>query len=221
MVARLRDAIQRGTTAAKPAATAVDVGTLYFDTDLDGLYRSNGTSWDSVERADVASGGLSAGTSFPGSPATNDRYFRTDRGLVYYYDGTRWVTETLYHLPLSGSDRGISTITANQAHYSSATMWEDLYDAYLVDYCWQVNIATTNNASNYWSWELQKLEATATTGTVIVTPTSAALSTGWSSGRTAINAVHTDIGSLRNNVNKTGTPGAFAGMFAVTYRLVG
>jgi len=54
MVARVRDIIQRGTTAAKPAATAVDVGTLYFDTDLDALYRSNGTTWESVEAAAAA-----------------------------------------------------------------------------------------------------------------------------------------------------------------------
>src|SRR5687768_1960986 len=58
MVARVRDIIQRGTTAAKPAATAVDVGTLYFDTDLDALYRSNGTTWDSVEAAAGAAGSV-------------------------------------------------------------------------------------------------------------------------------------------------------------------
>lgn len=48
MVARLRDAIQRGTTAAKPAATAVDVGTLYFDTDLSKMQRSDGSAWQDV-----------------------------------------------------------------------------------------------------------------------------------------------------------------------------
>jgi hypothetical protein len=36
------------------------------------------------------------GTSFPGSPATNDRFYRTDRSLEYFYDGTRWLTTTLY-----------------------------------------------------------------------------------------------------------------------------
>lgn len=56
MVARLRDAIQRGDTASKPAANAVDVGTLYFDTDLDKLQRSNGTTWEDVERADPGAG---------------------------------------------------------------------------------------------------------------------------------------------------------------------
>jgi hypothetical protein len=43
---RLQDVIQRGTTAAKPAATTVPTGTLYNDTTLNNLQRSNGTTWD-------------------------------------------------------------------------------------------------------------------------------------------------------------------------------
>lgn len=49
MVARLRDAIQRGTNAARPAATAVDVGTLYYDTTNGTLDRSDGAAWQTVE----------------------------------------------------------------------------------------------------------------------------------------------------------------------------
>lgn len=37
-----------------------------------------------------------AGTSFPLSPGTNDRFYRTDRGLEYYYDGTRWLSTQLF-----------------------------------------------------------------------------------------------------------------------------
>ena len=55
-MALLSDVIRRGTTAAKPAATAVAGGTLYFDTDLDKLQRSSGSAWEDVERADPASG---------------------------------------------------------------------------------------------------------------------------------------------------------------------
>lgn len=46
---KLSDVIQRGTLASRPAATAVPTGTLYFDTTNSILYRSNGTSWESVE----------------------------------------------------------------------------------------------------------------------------------------------------------------------------
>lgn len=36
----------RGTTVAKPAASAANAGYLYYDTDLSRLERSNGTTWD-------------------------------------------------------------------------------------------------------------------------------------------------------------------------------
>lgn len=54
-MAKLEDVIRRGTTAAKPAASSVAVGTLYFDTDLDKLQRSDGANWQDVERADPSS----------------------------------------------------------------------------------------------------------------------------------------------------------------------
>ena len=51
-----------------------------------------------------------AGTSFPASKATGDRYFRTDLGMEFYWDGTRWVTTQVLTLSactyLVGSDAG-------------------------------------------------------------------------------------------------------------------
>lgn len=49
-MALLADVIQRGTLAARPAATAVADGTLYFCSDA-GNFRSNGTSWESIDGA--------------------------------------------------------------------------------------------------------------------------------------------------------------------------
>ena len=45
-MARVRDIIQRDTRANQPAATAVDVGTLFYVTDEGVTERSNGTTWD-------------------------------------------------------------------------------------------------------------------------------------------------------------------------------
>jgi hypothetical protein len=47
----LAEVIQRGTNGARPAATAVPVGCLYYDTTNSSLARSNGTTWESVEGA--------------------------------------------------------------------------------------------------------------------------------------------------------------------------
>lgn len=50
-MARIRDVIQRDTRANQPAATAVDVGTLYFVTVEDVIERSNGTTWETYSGA--------------------------------------------------------------------------------------------------------------------------------------------------------------------------
>lgn len=52
--------ILSGTTAARPLATAVEAGTLYWDTDTELLYRSNGTTWDQLS-AGVADHGALTG----------------------------------------------------------------------------------------------------------------------------------------------------------------
>jgi len=87
-----------------------------------------------------------AGTSFPGSKATNDRYFRTDLGLEFYWDGTRWLSTTLYELPLvwgvneSGQTNKTSAIANDLAAY--------LVDAFVTWY-----VATTNDGSKYWTFQ--------------------------------------------------------------------
>jgi len=50
----------RGTTESKPAASAANVGWLYYDTTLGKLQRSNGTTWEDCE-GDGSSSGVSIG----------------------------------------------------------------------------------------------------------------------------------------------------------------
>jgi hypothetical protein len=66
-----------GTTAAQPIASSVNAGYLYYDTNLEILYRSNGVTWDALTVSAASStftnplpsttsvGGISAGTAFP------------------------------------------------------------------------------------------------------------------------------------------------------------
>lgn len=46
MASRLQDVILRGTSGARPLATAVAPGTLYYSTDTSTTDRSDGTTWD-------------------------------------------------------------------------------------------------------------------------------------------------------------------------------
>ena len=62
-----------------------DIGTLefeFFDTSLRRSY---------LEDAPTLIGSVvSSGTSFPGSPANGQTFFRTDSGKLYIFDGTNW-----------------------------------------------------------------------------------------------------------------------------------
>lgn len=60
-MAKWQDGVRRGTLAARPAATAVAVGTLYFVTDSSELQRSDGASWQSVESAAGTAANTAAG----------------------------------------------------------------------------------------------------------------------------------------------------------------
>jgi len=51
MASRLQDVIQRGLASAKPLATAVAIGTLYYSTDTQVTERSDGTTWQSYNDA--------------------------------------------------------------------------------------------------------------------------------------------------------------------------
>lgn len=162
------------------------------------------------------------GTSFPGSPATNDRFFRTDRGILYYYDGTRWLSVTLYSQPLSVGD-AVLPITANGTPLRMATMGS-FYDWYLVDLFTTLRPITTNDGSNFWTAALRKFQINTTNTTIVTVSTAAYTASDWTSARTAINALMNN-GTTHNmldlNCNKTGAPGNLYAMASITYRLVG
>jgi len=87
--------------------------------------------------------GLQSGTSFPGTPSSGDRYFRTDLGWECYWDGTYWLTMHEYSI---GNQ---ITMTAN----ANALMFKMRND-----YRWFVTrcaiatyVFTTNEAAHYWT----------------------------------------------------------------------
>lgn len=204
--------ISEGGSTSTPAANRV---TVYAK--ADGLLYSKDDAGAEKLLSSGPAAGISAGTTFPVSPSTNDLFHRTDLAGVYYYTGSAWHSITLYAAHMAPPPAAVSVSTAN---YAGAGMFNG-GDVYLVDYHYQYNVATTNTGTQYWAWTLQKLEAgTGTTGTTIVAPNSSAVAAGWNGGTTAINAAHTDVGALRVNADKTSTPGNFTGWFCVTYRLI-
>jgi len=81
--------------------------------------------------ATQGSGGLKEGTAFPTGPATGTRYRRTDLDYaIYFYDGTRWLSEVEYATHSNLIDSGSITSTRHTwfplpADYSTYfTRWD-------------------------------------------------------------------------------------------------
>jgi hypothetical protein len=157
-----------------------------------------------------------AGTSFPGSKATGDRYWRTDLGLECYWDGTRWVSTTLYTATLQ-TFGVLQPIATDNGNGPAAGLWGAKYDIWLVDWIQAVLVQTTNDAGNYWTiylWDNlgNVLASFNTTGYTAGTygSTTTALNAALASGRK----------SLQLSLNKTSTPGTIFVPGIVTYRLI-
>lgn len=167
------------------------------------LSRINGAvAWDS-------------GTSNPGSAAAGDRYWRSDLGLVIYYDGTRWLTQNVYTMEATGSSLSASGDLAYRSPYGGADMW-------LVDFGWCYQIAATHDATRYWEVSLHKYEAGGATDTTIVTLQSAKTGTIWANpAATAIGALlGTTIDLIYFTAAKFSTVGNMQVGVRLRYRLV-
>jgi hypothetical protein len=168
------------------------------------------------------------GASFPASPTTGDRYWRTDDRLEFFWDGTRWLSTTLFRLlfasgPLSaagGSDSIKATglgfmLTPVPTLVGGTDIWmEDLITTFLI------SGGTALSGSHSWVGTFNKRPA-ANTDTLVETVTinSGSLSV-W---RTDVQPIDALLGAFLIygfNWTKTGTPGNLFAMAEMTYRVV-
>ena len=166
-------------------------------------------------------GGTPSGTSFPGSPAASDQFYRTDRNLLYYYDGARWLSAQIFRETFFPSDNSNPTGTDGAATGAWVTkqgdngIWVISIDAVTL-------ILSPNDGSNYWTiranWRNQ-----ANVNTVWVSATTAAdTAVNWYNKSMAVNALlDSTARHVLFTVHKTGGPGAIYSYPAIVYRLVG
>jgi hypothetical protein len=170
--------------------------------------------------------GIAAGTSFPGSPSGGDLFFRTDRGLLYFYDNTnsRWLTVNEYTLPwvtrVAISNTGISA-TSSVAH--SATTGSD-GNMWLTAFRIQCYVQTSAaDASNRWEVALNTRNAANTTTTqtsVNVNSQTANTNKEWVGAAGFEIDCSTEIQFVLQ-ATKTGSPGALYLGTDIRYRRVG
>lgn len=99
------------------------------------------------------------GTTFPSNPAANDLFWRTDRLLLYYYDGTRWLTTEEFPFPMLYSVQLAPFTTA------TPTPWQGVVDEkdnglWVTRWTGAYDIETTNNSANYWIGQLRSKSST-------------------------------------------------------------
>lgn len=175
-----------------------------------------GTAVLHVVTADALMGGLvPRGTSFPTNPSASERFYRTDRNLEYFYNGTRWLTTTLYShdIPI-----------ANEASAAVAvwgTPWSVQFDQWVESFELSALVATTNNPANYWTVTLQKYDA-AVASQMAVLDTSSGTAGQAAPYRALVAALLlTTTDAYRVLTSAVGTPGTFSGSCRIVYRLVG
>lgn len=159
--------------------------------------------------------GIASVTSFPGSPASGDRVWRSDRGIEYYYDGTRWLSTTLYSMPIQLSDQNNPRTTTTGFLGRAANPWAGLYDVYLLDGVFSYYLSATGN------WTLDIVDSAA----AVLATTTVSTVTTHTTVRVAINAVKANGLAANSNFNLSVTENSGAAslytMAALTYRLVG
>ena len=189
----------------------------------------NGEGWQLVNSYPIrASGGhrIWSGDAAPSTPTTDDLWYETDTNIMWLWDGTRWVSETLYSAYTGMNQAATAANILFQANVNPVFG----YDLWIVNHYVHAHVITTNSGSHYWKFELRKV----TTSTVPANGAGTLLGSGVNSSAVSANtwfelseaigaAVdHTGAGLevLFLDVYKSGSPGNAWFAQGYTYRLI-
>lgn len=186
------------------------------------LYAANAGSVEvytsGTRRLTVSANGelLHGGTSFPTSPSTGARFYRTDLGWECYYDGTRWLTVQEFAATLGQTE---NAIVANGSYLIGPIRTD--YAVYVTRTAVATIVITTNNGSNYWSWSVRGVNNTyGSTTTLASADTSAVAATTWVFTEATVNSAPTNHAGFDISFVKTSAPGGLILSATVYYRMI-
>ena len=166
------------------------------------------------------------GTSFPGSPDTGDWCYRTDLNMEFFYNGTRWLSTTLY-------TRDFQTMLDNGFGLTATTsLWDapvpylagasDLWIEKVVTK-FLVSGGTALSGSHKWVNVIHKRPTNDSTTTLATVTIDSGSLNVWREDVQTISALLNN-GTLHyifsHTWTKTGTPGTLYHMGVLTYRYV-
>lgn len=170
----------------------------------------------------ASAGGVASGTSFPGSPNDNDVFFRTDLDLLCFYSttGTRWMTVSEY--TLSGQPYVLPPYSATSTAPVRYVVPSD-YGIYLTRMLFYFYVLTTNNGSNYWTFNLYQYTAAEVQigGSLGTSNSSAGAADTILNGDVAINtALGATAKVLYPVLTKVSSPGNLYPSYSLLYRKI-
>jgi len=203
------------TEGTEPSAPAAGKQRLYIDSTSHKLKRTDSSGVDvTVE------GGVASGTSFPGSPAADDRFYRTDTNKVYFYNGSLWLSEAPHRrlipasaafLPITGTT--VLARTLNPGVGSFAIWVVNSVCGFLV-----AGGGTALSGSHKWVGVVNADPSTVL-DTITIDSGSASV---WRSNVAAVGAnVASTVVELDVTWTKTGTPGNLYAFHEIEYREIG
>lgn len=154
------------------------------------------------------------GTSFPVSPASGDRFYRTDVNIECVYDGTRWLSTQMFELDFTA----LFNINVSTSSAAKPVPFSGTYSLWMVS--WTSNMYRTGGAGE---WDVLLVYAnSANSETTIDTQDGSAdtVDTWYARTRTLGSVLSSNARTLTvRGSNISGTTNLFAGG-ALFYRLI-
>lgn len=154
----------------------------------------------------------------PTANATDDLWFETDTNILWYWNGTYWLTVETFHWNGSGEALAANTILKRVTARPSSGIEHDIW---LIGITASVYAAATSDGSNYWTIALENESATtlASVATSGVSSNTYGL-LGQSQGVLYdVSVLSTQNKMWRINTTKTGAPGLLYCGITVEYKL--
>jgi hypothetical protein len=209
------------------ANDAIEAIETELGVDPAGAYASVVARLDAADAAVVAlDAEYGVGNAFPGSPTEGDRFWRTDKRMEFYFDGTRWLTVNVYSDPAVDFEASTQPLTAttstvarwvtpNVAALGCSDIWVES-----IDCSFYITGGTALSASHKWTCTTSSAPSAGPLNGLTFETIDGGSSDVWRQTTFTVNALLGGDFIVAFGATKTGTPGDLRLLPRVAYRFV-